>query len=96
MPTILTGKSNASLQISQWHSIFSVGKQVGPALALLSTVNYLYVAWIQHGSKSDSRIWKSFVGAAMATMGIIPYVTTALAWVAAHLIDLVADFSDCM
>lgn len=79
VPAILTGKSNASLQVSQWHSMFSVGKQVGPALALLSTVNYLYAAWIQHDSENNPRIWKNFVGAAVATMGIIPYVPTALA-----------------
>ncbi|KAI4230870.1 MAG: hypothetical protein LQ349_005971, partial [Xanthoria aureola] len=73
IPAILVGKSNASLLASQWHSIFSVGQKVGPTLAILGTVNYLYVARGKYGSQYDSRVWKSFVGAAVATMGIIPF-----------------------
>ncbi|KAI4225471.1 MAG: hypothetical protein L6R36_003903 [Xanthoria steineri] len=73
IPAILVGNSNASLIASQWHSIFSVGQKVGPTLAILGTVNYLYVARGKYGSQYDPRVWKSFVGAAVATMGIIPF-----------------------
>ncbi|KAI4246713.1 MAG: hypothetical protein L6R42_009811 [Xanthoria sp. 1 TBL-2021] len=73
VPAILVGKSNAFLLASRWHSIFSVGQKVGPALAILGTVSYLFVGRGKYHSKYDSRVWKSFVGAAVATMGIIPF-----------------------
>ncbi|KAL8787676.1 MAG: hypothetical protein Q9213_002107 [Squamulea squamosa] len=73
VPAILAGQTNPSLLVSQWHSMFRAGFKIGPTLALLGAVNYLYVAWGSYNSTYDARVWKGFVGAAVGTIGIVPF-----------------------
>lgn len=54
-------------------------------------MSYLFVGRGKYDSKYDSHIWKSFVGAAVATMGIIPYVVIALAYIAGRVFDSVVN-----
>ncbi|KAL8908881.1 MAG: hypothetical protein Q9171_005278 [Xanthocarpia ochracea] len=79
VPAILAGKTNPSLLASQWHSMYQTGMKVGPTLALLGAVNYLYVAWGAYNSTYDTRVWKGFVGAAVGTIGIVPFTLIFMA-----------------
>ncbi|KAI4125016.1 MAG: hypothetical protein LQ338_004506 [Usnochroma carphineum] len=74
IPAILTAPSpSPSILLRQWHNLFTNGKKLGPAIAILGAVNYLYVAWGAYNSTYERGLWKTYVGAAACTLGIVPY-----------------------
>ncbi|KAL8626127.1 hypothetical protein Q9189_008193, partial [Teloschistes chrysophthalmus] len=57
------------------------GKKMGPAFALVGAVNYLYLAYKAYygetgkrgiGARVGGGMWKSYLGAAVGTVGIVP------------------------
>ncbi|KAL8682869.1 MAG: hypothetical protein Q9186_001115 [Xanthomendoza sp. 1 TL-2023] len=68
IPSLLSGNPPASILLTQWHTLFALGIKLGPTLALLGCVNYLYVACYSDGRRG----WRKFVGAAVGTVGIVP------------------------
>ncbi|KAL8809720.1 MAG: hypothetical protein Q9223_003108 [Gallowayella weberi] len=79
IPTILAPKTTPSLLLSQWHTIYRTGMKIGPTIALLGAVNYLSVAWGAYNSTYDTRVWKSYVAAAVGTIGIVPFTLIFMA-----------------
>ncbi|KAL8703702.1 MAG: hypothetical protein Q9201_003123 [Fulgogasparrea decipioides] len=72
VPAILTASSSPSTMLAQWHNLFSKGIKMGPTLALVGAANYLYLAYGAYNSTNERALWKTYLGAAVGTVGIVP------------------------
>ncbi|KAL9602835.1 MAG: hypothetical protein Q9219_001530 [cf. Caloplaca sp. 3 TL-2023] len=73
VPAVLTQRHPAAI-VEGWNSIFQNGIRIGPTLALTGAVGYGVVGYAKSGATEDrGGSWMKWAGAAVGTVGIVPF-----------------------
>lgn len=77
IPVVLETNTDSSLLLRQWARLYHYGHIMMPALAVLTTSLYAYIAY---GKRASSRLdWTSYAAAGVGTIAIVPFTLIVMA-----------------
>lgn len=86
IPIYLDTNADAAHMLKQWKRLFHYGHMLMPALCILTTSTYAYLAWTKRSQRNP--LWSKYALAAAVTSAMIPFTLIFMAATNDALFDL--------